>query len=311
MSDLIPVPTGLWLLLGGSGQIGRALQPLLKAAGYQVVAPSRLELDLSDLRAVAGYLARTQPAGIINAAAYTAVDRAESEPALAWTLNAELPALLAAYAAQHHIRLLHYSSDYVYGDDSGHWLNEQQPPAPQSVYARSKAAADQAVFAANANVLILRTSWVYAADGHNFLCTMLRLMRQQSQLQVVDDQIGAPTPAALVADVSLRLLTAPVRGVLNLASRGSCSWYQFAAAILDLASQQGVSGLCCQHISAIPSMAWPAPARRPLNSRLNVAALEQLLGEQLPDWQQGLQQTFQQWLLLQAKVDTSSASGAD
>lgn len=300
MSDLLPAPAGPWLLLGRSGQIGSALLPLLKAAGYLVVAPSRLELDLRDLSAVANYLRDLQPAGIINAAAYTAVDRAESEPALAWTLNAELPALLAAYATQQQIRLLHYSSDYVYGDDSGQWLHEQQGLAPQSVYARSKAAGDQAVLAANADMLILRTSWVYAADGHNFLCTMLRLMRQQTQLQVVADQVGAPTPAALVAAVSLRLLAAPVSGVLNLASRGSCSWYQFAKAILELAQQYGVNGLCCQHISAIPSSAWPAAARRPLNSRLNVAVLEQLLGEPLPDWQQGLQQTLQQWLALQA-----------
>lgn len=300
MSDLIPVPTGLWLLLGGSGQIGSALLPLLRAAGYQVAAPSRQELDLSDLSTVSNYLRQVQPAGIINAAAYTAVDRAESEPARVWTLNAELPALLVAYAAQQQIRLLHYSSDYVYGDDSGQWLTEQQPLAPQNVYARSKAAGDQAVLAANASALILRTSWVYAADGQNFLCTMLRLMRQQSQLQVVADQIGAPTPAALVAAVSLRLLAAPVSGLLNLASRGCCSWYQFAKAIRELAQQYGVNGLCCQDISAIPSSAWPAPARRPLNSRLNMTAIEQLLGEPLPDWQQGLQQTFQQWLALQA-----------
>lgn len=299
MSDLMPAPTGPWLLLGSSGQIGSALMPLLKAGGYEVVAPSRAELDLSDLSAVATYLAALQPAGIINAAAYTAVDRAESEAALAFALNAELPALLAQYAAQHNIRLLHYSSDYVYGDDSGQWLDEQQPLAPQSVYARSKAAGDQAVLEAQAGALILRTSWIYAAQGHNFLCTMLRLMRQQSQLQVVSDQIGAPTPATLIARISLQLLPQPVYGVLNLASRGLCSWYQFAGAILDLARQTGVSGLCCQHISAIPSSAWPAPARRPLNSRLNVAAVEQLLGEPLPDWQQGLQQTFQQWLALQ------------
>lgn len=299
MSDLMPAPMGPWLLLGSSGQIGSALLPLLKAGGYEVVAPSRAELDLSDLSAVATYLAALQPAGIINAAAYTAVDRAESEAALAFALNAELPALLAQYAAQHNIRLLHYSSDYVYGDDSGQWLDEQQPLAPQSVYARSKAAGDQAVLEAQAGALILRTSWIYAAQGHNFLCTMLRLMRQQSQLQVVSDQIGAPTPATLIARISLQLLPQPVYGVLNLASRGLCSWYQFAEAILELARQQGVNGLCCQHISAIPSSAWPAPARRPLNSRLNVAAVEQLLGEPLPDWQQGLQQTFQQWLALQ------------
>lgn len=299
MSELMPAKAGPWLLLGGSGQIGCALLPLLKTGGYEVVAPSRAELDLSELSAVTTYLAALRPAGIINAAAYTAVDMAESEPALAFVLNAELPALFAQYAAQHNIRLLHYSSDYVYGDDSGQWLDEQQPLAPQSVYARSKAAGDQAVLEAQAGALILRTSWIYAAQGHNFFCTMLRLMRQQSQLQVVVDQVGAPTPATLIARVSLQLLFQPVSGVLNLASRGHCSWYQFAEAILELARQLGVNGLCCQHISAIPSSAWPAPARRPLNSRLNVAAVEQQLCESLPDWQQGLQQTFQQWLALQ------------
>jgi len=298
------------LLFGGSGQIGRALSPQLKAQGALVIAPERHQLDVADLFAVRHFLAVHQPAFIINAAAYTAVDRAETEPVLADAVNRAFPALLAEYAAQQQCRLLHYSSDYVYGDDGGATLDEQRPYQPQSIYAKSKALADQAVLAAYPAALILRTSWVYAAQGENFMCTMLRLLREKPQLQVVADQVGAPTPAALVAQVSLRLLTSSVSGVLNLASRGSCSWYQFARAIQELAIQQGVSGLCCQHISAIPSSAWPAAARRPLNSRLNVTALELLLGEPLPDWQSGLQQTFQQWLLLQAKVGTSSTPEA-
>lgn len=302
MPDLMPVRDGLWLLLGGSGQIGNALLPLLTAAGFQVVAPTRAELDLTDAATVSGYLGDLQPLGIINAAAYTAVDRAETEPALAFALNATLPALLAQYSAQHQIRFVHYSSDYVYGDDGTRLLHELLPLAPQSVYAQSKAAADQAVLAADPAALVLRTSWVYAATGQNFMRTMLQLFRQKSQLQVVADQIGAPTPASLVAEVSLQLLLQPVSGVLNLASRGYCSWQQFALAILVLAEQHGVSGLCCQQIEPIPAAAWPAAARRPLNSRLDLTALERQLGQPLPDWQQGLAYTFAHWLRLQPEL---------
>jgi dTDP-4-dehydrorhamnose reductase len=147
--------------------------------------------------------------------------------------------------------------------------------------------------------LILRISWVYAATGHNFMRTMLGLFQQKTALQVVSDQFGAPTPAAWVAASTLRLLEVGHSGVLNVAANGHCSWYQFAQAILVLARQHQVPGLQCQHITAIATSAWPAPAHRPLNSRLDLSAVEQICLQPMPDWQQGLQQTFQAWRALQ------------
>jgi dTDP-4-dehydrorhamnose reductase len=155
------------------------------------------------------------------------------------------------------------------------------------------------VLQAAPQALILRTSWVYAATGQNFMRTMLGLFRQRSELQVVADQFGAPTPAAWVAATTLQLLMFGQSGVLNLSANGHCSWYQFAQAILTLARQHQVPGLQCQHIAAIATSAWPAPARRPLNSRLDLTAVQQICNQPMPDWQQGLQQTFLAWLALQ------------
>jgi len=299
MSAALTLHAGPILLLGASGQIGSALFALLRAAGCQVHAPTRSTLDLLDLPAITQYLAQIKPVLIINAAGYTAVDRAESEPELALKLNYLVPQLLAEYAAAAQIRLVHYSSDYVYGDDGDALLGETRPLAPQSIYARSKAQADAAVLQAAPQALILRTSWVYAATGQNFMRTMLGLFRQRSELQVVADQFGAPTPAAWVAATTLQLLRFGQSGVLNLSANGHCSWYQFAQAILTLARQHQLPGLQCQHIIAIPAHAWPAAARRPLNSRLDLTAVQQICNQPMPDWQQGLQQTFLAWLAMQ------------
>lgn len=308
MAKLMPDCTGPWLLLGGRGQIGSALFQLLKMAGYQVVAPSRSDLDLNNLNSVSLYLDALKPCGIINAAAYTNVDRAESAPVLVWRVNVELPRLLAQYSSQHQIRLLHFSSEYVYGDNGNSLLSESHPLSPQGVYAQSKAEADEAVLAIYPAALILRTSWVYAARGQNFMLTILALMQQKAHLQVVADQIGAPTPAALVAAVSMQVLSQPVCGVLNVASHGVCSWYEFALAILALAKQHELKGICCQHIEAIPSSAWLSVTRRPLNSRLDLALIEQHLGQRLPDWQQGLQSVFEEWLMLHSNTSVAATA---
>lgn len=305
---MMPDRNGPWLLLGGSGQIGSALLKLMLNTGYQVIAPSRAVLDLNSLDAVACYLDAIQPCGIINAAAYTNVDGAESELELVCRLNVELPKLLAQFSAQHQIRLLHFSSEYVYGDDGHSLLSESSPLSPRGVYAQSKAEADEAVLAIYPTALILRTSWVYAAQGQNFMLTILALIRQKSHLQVVADQTGAPTPAALVAAISMQVLSASICGIFNVASNGACSWYQFALAILALAKQHGLQGICCQHIEAIPSSAWLAAARRPLNSRLDLALIEQHLRHRLPDWQQGLQSTFEEWLMLHSNTSVAATA---
>src|SRR5690554_6774108 len=227
------------LLTGGSGQVGFELRRQLCLFG-EVLAPSRAELDLADPQAVEGWLARHQPDLIVNAAAYTAVDKAEAEPELAHRLNAELPAQLAAYSAARGQWLLHYSSDYVYPGSGERPWQEGDAAGPLGVYGASKLAGDLAVQRGGCPQLIFRTSWVYSARGHNFLRTMLRLGRERDSLKVVDDQVGAPTPARLIAQVTALALhrlplaaepeaTSPpgeadrLQGLFHLAPRGETS----------------------------------------------------------------------------------------
>jgi len=291
-------------ITGGNGQVGFELQRQFALFG-NILAPTRQELDLTNTQAVDTYLAEHQPALILNAAAYTAVDKAESEPEQAKRLNADLPAQLAKYAAENGIPLVHYSTDYVYpGDGETPW-QEDSPTEPHSVYGQTKLEGDQAVAQSGCQHLIFRTSWVYAARGNNFMKTMLRLSRERDALSIVNDQIGAPTPARLIAQATALALTthnSPLTihipsGIYHLAPRGETSWHGFACEIFEQARKAGETlAIKPQGAAGIPTAEYPTPAQRPLNSRMNLSKLEAALGVTLPTWQSQLGLTLKEYL---------------
>lgn len=276
------------LLTGATGQVGYELERSLQGLG-RVIAPRRAELDLADLDQVRAVVRAVRPGLIVNPGAYTAVDQAEREPQLAWRINAEAPAVLAAEAKLLGAAMVHYSTDYVFdGTKQGAWL-ETDPTHPINAYGRSKLAGEQAVAAAGIDHLILRTSWVYGMRGKNFLLTMLRLGAERAQLRVVADQHGAPTWSRSIADVTA-LLLAQARaggapwwqahaGVYHLSSAGATTWCGFTEAIVAAA------GLACE-VLPIGSADYPLPAPRPANSQLCCDKLRQLCA--LPNWQDAL-----------------------
>ncbi|WP_085920311.1 dTDP-4-dehydrorhamnose reductase [Halomonas sp. CSM-2] len=285
------------LLTGANGQVGFELQRQLCLLG-EVSAPTRQALDLANPQAVSQWLEQHQPDLIVNAAAYTAVDKAEEEPELARRLNAELPSQLADYAVRQGITLVHYSTDYVYpGNGETRW-QEESPTGPLSVYGQTKLEGDQAVQASGCEHLIFRTSWVYSARSNNFMKTMLRLGRERDALTIVNDQIGAPTPARLIAQVTqMALAKRMAAGIYHLAPRGETSWHGFACDIFQQAKAQGLE-MAVDHarVSGIPSSEYPTPASRPLNSRLCLKKLESVLDIQLPHWQSQLALTLSEHL---------------
>jgi dTDP-4-dehydrorhamnose reductase len=287
-------------IAGGSGQVGFELMRAVSPLG-EVFAPTRHELDLFNLDAVAEYLEELKPDLIFNAAAWTAVDVAETEQANAFALNAKLPELLAQYSKAANIPLIHYSSDYVYpGDGTGQWREDDQT-GPLSVYGHSKLEGDKAVASQGGNYLIFRTSWVYSARGNNFMKTMLRLAKEREELGVVCDQMGAPTPARLIAQVSVlaaykNMLTAtPTTGTYHLAPTGEVSWHGFAERIFEAARALG-EALSVRQVNAIPTSSYPTPAQRPLNSRLNLEKIQSAFELNLPSWQEGLDVTLKEYL---------------
>lgn len=283
------------LILGGKGQVGFELQRSLMLHG-EILAPARNQCDLSEKQAVLSLLQRSQPDLIVNAAAYTAVDQAETELAQTQVLNAELPAQLAQWCAAQGKPLIHYSSDYVYpGNGSQPW-QEVSIPDPVNAYGCSKLAGDQGIVDSGCQYLIFRTSWVYSARGHNFMKTILKLGRDRETLKIVNDQVGAPTPARLIANVTALALERQLySGIYHLAARGETSWHCFAQAIVEQAQNSGMD-LKVKGIVGIPSSDFPTPAPRPLNSRLSLRKLEQTLNIQLPDWQASLELTLQEYL---------------
>jgi len=289
------------LVTGANGQVGFELQRHFALLG-NVLAPDRATLDLADAQAVERYLETHRPQLILNAAAYTAVDKAESEPAQAERLNSGLPAQLATYAAAQGAYLVHYSTDYVYPGDGETAWHEQSATQPLSVYGNTKLAGDEAVMSSGCQHLIFRTSWVYAARGNNFLKTMLRLGRERDSLAVVNDQIGAPTPARLIALVTLYAWQQRIApGVYHLAPNGTTSWHGFASEIFKQATEAGVTlALSPSQVRGIPTAEYPTPATRPLNSRLALNKLETALGVTLPYWQDQLALTLQEHLGNQA-----------
>lgn len=305
-------------ITGGNGQVGFELQRQFAPFGT-ILAPTRQELDLTNAEAVDAYLAKHQPGLILNAAAYTTVDKAESEPQQAKRLNAELPAQLAEYAAKQGIPLVHYSTDYVYpGNGETPW-QEDSPTGPLSVYGQTKLEGDEAVVNSGASHLVFRTSWVYAARGNNFMKTMLRLGREREALSIVNDQIGAPTPARLIAQVTALAFTthhspltthnspltihhSPLTihipaGIYHLAPRGETSWHGFVSEIFQQAQALGEE-LAIQSgtVRGIPTVEFPTPAKRPLNSRMALSKLESALGITMPTWQSQLGLTLREYL---------------
>lgn len=290
------------LLLGKDGQVGWQLQRSLAPLG-RVTAVGRAECDLSDLDGLRALIRAEKPKIIVNAAAYTAVDKAESEPQLAQRINADAPAVMAEEARALGGLLVHYSTDYVFDGRKREAYVETDAPNPLSVYGRSKLAGEQAIAATGCRALIFRTSWVFGARGNNFVKTILRLAGEVSPLRIVDDQIGSPTPAAMISSVTGLVLAAVRRGeslpegarLYHLAAANPVSWCGFARAIVDCASRTpGFSGLPApESIAAIGTADYPLPAPRPANSRLDCSRLEADFGLEMPDWQPYLARMLQ------------------
>ena len=290
------------LLFGQNGQVGWELQRALAPLGELVGADSRsthLCGNLANLDGIARTIGQLQPDIIVNAAAHTAVDKAESEQPLAHLLNALAPGLLATEAAKCGALLVHYSTDYVFdGSGTKPWL-ENDTTAPLSVYGQTKRDGELRIQASGCRHLIFRTSWVYAARGGNFARTMLRLIQEREQLQVIDDQFGAPTGADLIADTTAQILgqlawrksdKADERlGIYHLAARGETTWNGYAKQVLVQAlSAQAAIKIIAKEIKPVASSAFPTAARRPLNSRLDTTRLQETFGLRMPEWQSGV-----------------------
>lgn len=282
------------LVTGRTGQLGFELQRALAPFGA-VVAVDRAGCDLAHADAVRDCVRRVRPAILVNAGAYTAVDRAETEREPAFAVNAAAPRVLAEEAARSGAALIHYSTDYVFDGSSPGRYREDDATAPLGVYGESKLAGERAIQAVGGNAWILRTSWVFGLHGNNFLRTMLRLAQERDSLAVVADQAGAPTSAALIADVTALLVRAlaapasalplPAPGLYHLAASGETTWHAYAQRVVARARALGLqTRMAPEQIRAIITAEYPTPARRPANSRLDCHRLEQALGIALPDW---------------------------
>lgn len=282
------------LVLGRHGQVGAALTQSLHGLG-ELIALDRAQLDLSNPDAIRTALRELQPQMIVNAAAYTAVDAAESDEATAFQINAEAPRVIAEESERLGAALIHYSTDYVFdGGKQGAWL-EDDATAPLSIYGRSKRAGEQAITDVGGTHLILRTSWVYGLHGKNFLLTMLKLAETRDELAIVDDQVGAPTWAVTIADATAAIIRdagepaqlAALSGIYHLCAGGHTSWFGFAQAIFSHASVQRKPKL-----RPITTVEYPTPAKRPANSMLNTDKFRQTFGD-LPAWDDALQTCMQ------------------
>ncbi|MEF3082537.1 dTDP-4-dehydrorhamnose reductase [Luteimonas sp. SMYT11W] len=286
------------LVFGANGQVGqellRALVPLgdvrgTTRAGTLPDGSACLTADFADPESVVALLDATRPTRVINAAAYTAVDKAETESAAAQAANAETPGAIARWCAKHAVPLVHYSTDYVFDGGGSRPYRPDDATAPLGVYGASKLAGEEAIRAAGGRHLIFRTAWVYAAHGQNFLRTMLRVGAERDVLRVVADQIGTPTPAALIADVTAQILHGDDSrsGTWHLTATGETSWHGFAEAIFDGAVARGLIARA-PTLEAITTADYPTPAKRPAYSRLDITTLEHDFGIALPTWQAGL-----------------------
>jgi dTDP-4-dehydrorhamnose reductase len=287
------------LLTGGTGQLGSALRGTLSALG-EVVAPPRNALDLASADALVATVREIRPDLVINAAAYTAVDQAESEAAVAMQVNGIAPGILAVEARRLNAALIHYSTDYVFAGDRNAAYREDDAAAPLNVYGRTKLAGEHGVIAAGAAHLILRTGWVYASHGRNFLLTMRRLAREGKEIRVVDDQIGAPTFARDIAAATARVIAQSIAdgrfqpdrfrvdgGLYHLTALGQTTWFGFAQAILAGTEAMG-------RLLPTTTRHYPTPARRPQYSVLDNGKFARQFGFQLPDWRVGVARCLQE-----------------
>ncbi|MBR0737648.1 dTDP-4-dehydrorhamnose reductase [Bradyrhizobium liaoningense] len=284
------------LLTGAAGQVGGALRPLLQGR-YEVIVPSRRQFDLSAPEAITAKLDEFKPDLIVNPAAYTSVDKAENEAALAFLVNGEAPSVMAAWAARHGVPMVHFSTDYVFDGKSRDLWREDDPTAPLSVYGASKLAGETAVRTAGGPHLIIRTAWVYAAQGANFMRTMIRIAKERDTLRVVADQFGAPTTAATIASAFTQILEqadsdlsgsfARTKGVLHLTNSGAASWFDFASAIIAGAQSRGVE-LKATEVIPIATSDYPTSAARPANSRLDLQRLKEVYDIKTAVWQDAL-----------------------
>lgn len=293
-----------FLLTGKNGQVGFELQRALAPLG-EVVAVDRSACDLADPDAIRALIAGLRPDVIVNPAAYTAVDRAESDETAAHAINAIAPGVIGEAARAIGAVVVHYSTDYVFDGTGEGAYRESDTPNPQSVYGRTKLAGEQALQASGADHLIFRTSWVFGAHGGNFAKTMLRLAGERDVLKVVADQYGAPTPAALLADATAQVLGRLRRegrngfpfGLYHLVADGVTTWHAYAQAVVSAAAAAGKPlKIAAADIEAIPTSAYPVPAPRPANSRLNTDQFRQAFGLRLPPWEEGLAHVLQQLL---------------
>jgi len=285
------------LITGSQGQVGWELVRALAPLG-EIIAVDHAHLDLADCAALRRTVAEAGPAVVVNAAAYTAVDRAEAEEGLATQINGAAPGVLAAEASRCGAAFIHYSTDYVFDGTKATPYTEADPVAPINAYGRSNLAGERAVAAVGGSYLILRTSWVYAARGHNFPRTILRLAAERDRLTIVDDQIGAPTWARWIAAATAAILAAsrgdPAGylgercGIYHLACGGATSWYGFARALLAGAGGEGRLA----ELAPIPTRAYPTPAARPANSRLDCTRLGATFHVCLPPWETGVRLCF-------------------
>lgn len=292
------------LLTGKNGQLGFELQRALAPLG-RVVAVDSADCDLSDGEAVRQLVRRIRPGVVVNPAAFTAVDLAESQPEKAMAVNAEAPRILGEEAHRQGIPVIHFSTDYVFDGEKTTPYREDDTPRPLGVYGLSKLQGEQALAQACPAHLILRTSWVVGAHGQNFAKTMLRLAKERSELRVVCDQLGAPTSAALLADVTAHLVRQHQRagssgfpyGLYHVSAGGETSWHAYARHVLEQATIRGHElRTPPDRVTPIPSEAYPTLARRPRNSRLDSSRFRDTFTLELPDWQQGLDHILQQIL---------------
>ncbi len=292
------------LLLGKNGQLGFELQRALAPLG-EVLAMGHAECDMSDPLAIQERLDSARPDVIVNATAYTAVDKAESEPDRAFAVNSTAPGLLAAFAKSAGALLVHYSTDYVFDGNKPSPYTELDSPNPQGVYGASKWSGEQAIHQSGADHFIFRTSWVVGAHGGNFAKTMLKLAAERDALKVVADQFGAPTSAALLADCTAHAIgqtrgprsSGAANGTYHLAAGGETTWHAYACHVIERARKAGLPiRAAAEAIQPIPAASYPTPAKRPANSRLDTRKFRDTFGLHLPDWHSGVNHVLDQIL---------------
>ena len=292
------------LLLGAYGQVGWELQRSLAPLGELVALGSQgsgnLGGDLTVPKSLESTVEYLAPDVIVNAAAYTAVDRAESEPEIAEAINSKAPSILAKQANNLGAFLVHYSTDYVFDGSGDKPWRETDQPNPLNVYGQTKLQGERGIQESDCQYLIFRTSWVFSAHRHNFIRSMLRLASERDQLKVINDQIGSPTGAELIADVTAHALKSArtdtaFAGTYHLAATGETSWYEYAKLIIDAAGKHGLEPKATwEDIYPVPSEEFPTTAKRPRNSRLDIAKLQRTFGLHLPRWEQGVLRALQE-----------------